>query len=138
MQHDFDIEFLDHVAIFVEDLELSIEWYQKVLGLQKYQLDKWGAYPIFMLSNRSGVALFPAKLDDEKLNPKSRNIKIDHFAFNVTQDNFRKAIMKYDDLGLEYEVKDHYYFDSVYTRDPDGHIVELTAIKVNEKKFYRR
>lgn len=138
MPHEFDISFLDHVAIRVKDIAESIKWYEKVLGLQKYQLEKWGDYPIFMLSNKSGVALFPADVDDEQLNLSSRNIKIDHFAFNVTQDNFQRAIAKYDDLGLEYEIKDHFYFDSIYTKDPDGHTVELTAIKVNEENFYKK
>jgi len=132
-----ELEFLDHVAINVKDMDESIEWYQKILGLKKYQLKKWGSFPIFMMSKKFGVALFPAQLDDEYINPKSKDIKIDHFAFNVTRDNFEKAIRKYNQLGLEYEVKDHHYFDSIYTNDPNGHIVELTCIKVSEDDFYQ-
>ncbi len=32
------IEFLDHVAFRVTDLDISVGWYQKVLVLKKYQL----------------------------------------------------------------------------------------------------
>jgi len=32
----FNINFLDHVAIYVNDMDVSIEWYSKVLGLKKY------------------------------------------------------------------------------------------------------
>ena len=58
---EFEIERLDHVAILVSDLEASATWYEKVLGLKRYQLPEWGDYPIFMLAGKAGVALFPAE-----------------------------------------------------------------------------
>lgn len=93
-----EIEFLDHVAIRVADIEASASWYEKVLGLKRYQLPAWGEYPIFLLSGKSGIALFPPNTSDTKLDPGSRNIKIDHFAFNVTKENFEKAIRRYTKL----------------------------------------
>ena len=132
-----EIDFLDHVAIRVADLEASANWYEEVLGLKRYQLPAWGEFPIFMLSGKTGVAIFPANLDDPKLNPASRNIKIDHFAFNVNRENFEKAEKRYQELGLEFNIQDHHYFDSIYTQDPDGHTVELTIIKVDETQFYK-
>lgn len=133
----FDIAFLDHIAIRVKDMDISICWYEKVLGLKKYQLKEWGAFPIFLLSGKSGVALFPANLEDTPLPQDSKNVKIDHFAFHVTQENFRKARAKYDELQLNYSVKDHHYFHSLYTKDPDGHTVELTTLLVNAVDFYK-
>lgn len=137
MDKPFEIAFLDHVAIRVADLEISANWYENVLGLKKYKLSKWGEYPIFLLSNKSGIALFPADLEDEPVNPDSQNVGIDHFAFNVTKQNFDKAIRMYDGLGLDFVVKDHHYFESVYTKDPDGHTLELTCLKVDEETFYK-
>jgi catechol 2,3-dioxygenase-like lactoylglutathione lyase family enzyme len=130
------IDFLDHVAIRVKDLNISVDWYKKVLGLKKYQMAEWGDFPIFLLSGKSGLALFPANTDDTELDPKSRNIKIDHFAFNVTNENFEKAKKWYKELNLEFNIQDHHYFHSIYTKDPDGHTVELTTIVVNENEFY--
>ena len=131
-----EIQFLDHVAIRVADLEASAKWYKEVLGLKRYQLPKWGDFPIFLLAGKSGIALFPANLDDKQLDASSKNVKIDHFAFNVTNENFEKAKKHYAALNLEFTVKDHYYFHSIYTKDPDGHSVELTTIVVDENEFY--
>lgn len=136
-ENKFEIEFLDHVAIRVADMELSAAWYEKVLGLKRYQLPEWGDVPIFLLSGKTGIALFPANSNDDKLNPNSKNVKIDHFAFNVTMDNFDKAKKRYSELGLDYSIQDHFYFDSIYTKDPDGHTVELTTLKVREGDFYK-
>ena len=136
-EYKIDIEFLDHVAIRVADMEASAKWYEKVLGLKRYQLPEWGDFPIFLLSGKSGIALFPANTTDIKLEPTSKNVKIDHFAFNVTNVNFEKAKKRYTELNLEFNIQDHYYFDSIYTKDLDGHTVELTTIKVNEREFYK-
>lgn len=136
MKGKIEINFLDHVAIRVKDLNVSADWYQKVLGLKKYQLPEWGEFPIFMLSGKSGVALFPAKRTDPAVDMKSRNVRIDHFAFNVNRESYEEAKKRYTELGLDFSEQDHHYFDSIYTQDPDGHTVELTTIKVDENKFY--
>ena len=133
---NFEIDYLDHVAINVADMEKSADWYISVLGLKKYKVPKWGDFPVFLLSGKFGVALFPANLEDELLNVSSNNVKIDHFAFNVSNSNFDKAVSHYSSLNLDFEVKDHYYFQSVYTKDPDGHVVELTTLMVDESEFY--
>lgn len=137
MDDNITIDFLDHVAIRVADVEVSAKWYEKVLGLKRYRFAKWGEFPIFLLSGKSGIALFPANTSDPQLDPDSRNVKIDHFAFNVTNDNFEKIKKRYTELNLEFEIQDHHYFDSIYTKDPDGHTVELTTLKVDENKFYK-
>ena len=74
--------------------------------------------------------------DDPEADPKSRNVKIDHFAFNVNKEEFEKARKHYEQLGLDYNFQDHHYFHSIYTNDPDGHTVELTTIVVEENSFY--
>jgi catechol 2,3-dioxygenase-like lactoylglutathione lyase family enzyme len=136
--NEISLNFLDHVAIRVKDINTSADWYEKVLGLKKYQLPEYGEFPIFLLSGKSGIALFPANLDDTKIELNSKNVKIDHFAFNVTKENFEKAKIKYTKLNLEFNIQDHHYFYSIYTKDPDGHTVELTTLIVNETEFYHK
>jgi len=133
---DISINFLDHVAIRVADLDASAAWYEKVLGLKRYQLPEWGDFPVFMLAGKSGIALFPARLEDPGIDPASRNIKIDHFAFNLNREAFEQAKRKYESIGLEYQFRDHHYFHSIYTSDPDGHTLELTTLVVPDNEFY--
>lgn len=130
------IDFLDHVAIRVKDMEVSINWYEEVLGLKKYKLPEWGAFPVFMLSGKTGVAIFPASIDHPEIPEASKNVKIDHFAFNVNRENYDLAKKNFDQLGINYEIQDHHYFESIYLKDPDGHTVELTTILVLDSDFY--
>lgn len=133
----FKINFLDHVAIRVKDIDVSIEWYSRVMGLKKYKLEKWGEFPVFMLSGKSGVAIFPSTLDDEKRNQESRNVKIDHFAFNVSNDDFKKAQNYFNEINEPFQFQDHHYLHSIYLKDPDQHIVELTTLLVDEDEFFK-
>ena len=123
----FSLNYLDHIAIRVKDMEASAQWYKKVLGLKICKFPKWDPYPIFLMQDNFGIALFPAHLDDPELDRSSLNIKIDHFAFNVSNEDFQVALAHYEALDIEYTVKDHYYFHSVYIHDLDGHLVELTT-----------
>ena len=132
----FNINFLDHIDIHVKDMDISIEWYSRVMCLKKYQLEKWGEFPVFMLSGKSGIAIFPANLDDEKCNQESRNVKIDHFAFNVSNEDFKKAQDYFNEINVLFEFQDHHYFHSIYLKDPDNHTVELTTLIVDEEEFF--
>jgi len=133
---DFKIQFLDHVAIRVKDLEASANWYKTVFGFTRNQFDEWGPFPIFMLAGKTGIALFPANEKDPKIDNRSNNIKIDHFAFNVTNENFQLAKEKFRQLKIAFEQQNHHFFESIYVNDPDGHCVELTTLIVSEDDFY--
>ncbi|WP_166965791.1 VOC family protein [Yeosuana marina] len=133
----FDINFLDHVAIRVKDINDSVNWYSKVLGLTIYKLEKWGEFPIFMLSGKSGIAIFPATLDDDQFPMNSKNIKIDHFAFNVSNEDFIKAKTYFNEINEAFIFQDHHYFHSIYLKDPDNHTVELTTLLIDENQFYK-
>ncbi len=132
----FQIEHLDHVAIRVKDIEKSITWYEKTLLLKTYRIKEWGSYPVFMLAGRTGIALFPENEEGRSSPLTSLKIYIDHFAFAVTPENFEKAKKHYSDLGINYSIQDHTHFHSIYTKDPDGHVVELTTFVGNEKEFF--
>lgn len=129
---DFCINHLDHIAIRVKDLNRSAKWYHDVLGLVEHRVEEWGGFPIFMVVNKTAVALFPITEEDQDI-----KCSHDHFAFNVDKENFNLARKKYEALGLKYIFQDHHYFHSIYTKDPDGHTVELTTLVMDEKAFYK-
>ncbi|WP_299679873.1 hypothetical protein [uncultured Dokdonia sp.] len=89
-----------------------------------------------MLAGKIGVAIFSTTLDAPSMEASYRNIKIDHFAFHVSMENFAKARKKYKALQLEYIFRDHIHFHSIYTKDPDGQTVELTTIIGDSDIFY--
>lgn len=132
----FNINCLDHVAIRVKDIQTTIDWYSKVFGLKEYKLEKWGEFPVFMLAGRTGIAIFPSNPKDALCPADSRNVKIDHYAFNISNEDFIKAQHYFNEIEEPFEFKDHHYFHSIYLRDPDNHTVELTTIMVDEDSFY--
>ena len=130
------LNFLDHVAIHVEDMERSAKWYENVLGLERFTSEKWAPFPIFMLSGKCGVAIFPADVSVPVVSKSHKGVRIDHFAFNVDNDEFENAKRHYEKIGVKYVFQDHFYFHSIYAKDPDGHTVELTTLVVEESGLF--
>ena len=131
----FKLTGLDHIALRVADMEKSAQWYERVLGLKRYDVPEWNGVPIFMLAGKTGIALFPANPNDPLKPISSNNAGLDHFAFNVSNEDFDLAKEFYDKEKMDYDVQDHTYFMSMYTKDPDGHTVELTTL-VGGSDFY--
>ena len=137
MATPFNIDFLDHVALRVKDMEVSIRWYEEIMGLTSYRIAEWGDYPVFLLAGKTGIALFPATEESISIPAATKGPGIDHFAFQVSNDSFEKAKAWFAEQKIPFEVKDHHHFLSVYTKDPDGHTVELTTLVGNAADFYK-
>ncbi|MGI9541685.1 MAG: VOC family protein [Cyclobacteriaceae bacterium] len=129
------INGLDHIALRVPDPEATAQWYEKALGLRRYQHKKiWGPYPIMMLAGKSGLALFPATTDQP--DSKHKGPGMFHFAFNVDLVELSKVQHQLEQFGLKVTFEDHHYFHSIYFSDPNGLIVELTALTIEGSEFY--
>ena len=42
MEKKVTVNYLDHVAISVTDVEKSAEWYENVIGLRRHIVPEWG------------------------------------------------------------------------------------------------
>jgi len=91
------LEALDHVGLPVSDVDRSIQWYQRVLGLERAFEDAWGTYPAVLVANGTGVALFPT---DEPIAASEWGSLV-HVGFRVAW--------------------------SLYIRDPGSHMVEIST-----------
>jgi catechol 2,3-dioxygenase-like lactoylglutathione lyase family enzyme len=132
MSAQFPIESLDHVAIRVRDVGASAAWYERVLGMRTVFEGQWDGVPVFLLvrgASKTGIAIFPRKADAADP-PAGAHRAIDHFAFRVSGEGFEAAKAHLDAIGQTYSVQDREVAVSLYMRDPDGIVVELTTYDV--------
>ena len=126
----FGISALDHVAIGVADVQRSCAFYARVLGFERLY-PEWDR-PVFMGLDGAGLAIFdreshPSPTPDDVEPPA---VRILHFAFRVDREGLEAA--RRELAGEEFKVtfSDHGASHSLYFRDPDGHLVELTTYDV--------
>ncbi len=119
---------LDHVAVYVSDLERSKAFYAEVLGLEDAYPGQWGGAPTIMMApgSRTGVAIFPAEIGDDGRTNRGPGA-IDHVAFRTGRGEQDGLRVRLDALGIAYEVKEFGICHSVFVRDPDGVVVEVTT-----------
>lgn len=124
------IQNLDHIAITVRDVHRSRDWYCEVLGLEQRYADVWGDVPTFVCAGETGIALFPASVNEPKASPGRDTIAMRHFAFRVDRSNFERAKRELNARGTGFEFQDHTISHSIYFDDPDGHQLELTTYEL--------
>jgi catechol 2,3-dioxygenase len=125
----FKIEGIDHVAFIARDIERSVVWYQRVLGMERIYEDVWTGQgdPIALCVSGSScpvcVALFRPGPRREPSPPRPG----DHFALKVDRANFEQAQEHLKALGVEFTFWNHKVSHSIYLRDPDDNEVEITT-----------
>lgn len=130
------IEFIDHVAITVADVDHTIAFYERVLGASLLHADAWraGRMPVALLQvggSRLSVhpAAAPASPHATRPTPGSVDIcfrwrgplsaAVDHLAAHG-------VAVEVGPVGRP--ASDGTRGDSVYLRDPDGNLVELLSV----------
>jgi len=124
---------MDHIVLRVSDVERSLRWYTKQLGLAPVRVDEWRAgecpFPSVRVSAETIIDLISGDID-----LRTRNL--DHFCMVVSADDLARVrasgmfeIVRDPDFELYGARGDA---DGLYISDPDGNEIELRAYPSNE------
>ena len=125
-----DIDFIDHFAISVKNLQTSFDWYKKVFGFDMFH--QWKTTWLIQLGQMK-IGLFErpqaATIDD-----LDNKIAFQHLAFHTSADGLLAALVELQNLSIQYEGPDDTGVAySVFLNDPDGHLLELTTYHGDQK-----
>ena len=123
----FTVEGIDHVALAVSDVRRSAQWYQDVLGLERFYEHAWGDMPAVVGKGGTSVALFPVQGSAPGGRPGRDVLAMRHLAFRVDSVNFARARAALAERGIAVQYQDHGIAHSIYFHDPDGHELEITT-----------
>ena len=101
----------------------SIAWYRDVLGVQQLNQPNGDDEPVFLGEPGLQFGLFQAQRESPSREPESSGLR--HIALVV--DDLSAAQQRLRELGVPFNYEDHGNALSVYLRDPDDHVLELTT-----------
>lgn len=122
------IRHVDHVAITVQDMARSVEFYTKKLG---FSITRKAETPttniVFVGKGSAQLELFEIKEGQAKEVPplEADEIGIKHIAFNV--DDLESIVEEYRKKGVEFtsEIRRSGARSHIFFKDPDGIILQL-------------
>jgi catechol 2,3-dioxygenase-like lactoylglutathione lyase family enzyme len=130
------IKGLHHNAYRCRDSEETRKFYEDFLGLplaNAFEITETKSgrathvlHSFFRMDDGSSLAFFEAP--DMPFEFKRQHDYDLHIALEVSEDDLRKMYEKGKAVGIETRgVSDHRIIDSIYFRDPNGYVIELTA-----------
>jgi catechol 2,3-dioxygenase-like lactoylglutathione lyase family enzyme len=126
----FELEGLDHVALGVQDVERAADWYVEVLGFERRFQGMWNGVPVFVVRDKTAIALFPAETDQASQSQDRRRNGMLHLAMRANRRNFVAAQRDLTSRGIAFHFTDHEISHSIYFRDPDGIELEITTYEL--------
>ena len=134
------IKGLHHNAYRCRDSEETRKFYEDFLGLPlsgtleiketKTGRETSALHTFYGLDDGSYLAFF--EVPDEPFEFKTQRDYDLHIALEVAPDRLRPMLDKGKAAGIETRgVADHAFIDSIYFRDPNGYVIELTAKRDN-------
>jgi catechol 2,3-dioxygenase-like lactoylglutathione lyase family enzyme len=134
------IKGLHHNAYRCRDAEETRRFYEDFLGLPLVKAfniteTKSGRstdvlHVFFRMGDGSCLAFFEAP--DQPFEFKPQHDYDLHIALEVTEEELRAMFAKGRAAGIETRgIADHGFIDSIYFRDPNGYVIELTAKRPN-------
>lgn len=118
----FAVDRIDHVEVFVRDIEQACQWYERVLGLK--EMSRWDPEPVMIGAGDTKLALFRAHRDGR---PESHGLAWHRVAWKTNAAGFEASQEHLRKLGVSFRGPvDHQVARSIYFADPDGHLLEIT------------
>ncbi len=124
----YAVDRIDHVEVYVRDVEVAASWYDKVLGLKEVR--RWDPGPVMIEAGGTKIALFKAKREgpDNSDDDNQPPIRWRRVAWVVASDRFAGAQDHLRACGVAFDGPiDHGGAVSIYFRDPDGNPLEITC-----------
>ena len=118
--------YLQHVNVYVRNVELSKKWYEDLLGLHVYEYRAgWAAFLTADKEQSHEVALM--QLGEDAPLPLKRKVGLNHMAWRVESlDDLKEFYEKIKAEGQPIDhISDHGISLGIYLRDPDGNGVEV-------------
>ena len=125
-----DIKGLHHNAYRCRDSEETRAWYEDFLGLPLVSAfpigDGHALHTFFQMDDGSCLAFF--EVPGMSFDFKKQNSLDLHIALGVEPEIFESMLQKAKAEGREVRGPvDHRFVRSIYFRDPNGYVIELTA-----------
>jgi len=125
----------DHVTVWGSNAEDTIAFYRDLLGmplvLRQPNLDDPSQTHLFFDTGDGRILTFFVS-DDRSSNPGQQRTGVGgvhHLCFSIDPDEFEDVMEALEEDGRGYNVFDRGMFFSLYTRDNNGLVIELSADK---------
>lgn len=127
---------LHHNAYRCRDSEETRQFYSEFLGLplvQAFEITETKSgrathalHSFYQMEDGSCLAFF--EVPDMPFHFKTQHDYDLHIALEVSQLDLQKMLIKGQAAGIETRgIADHGFIDSIYLRDPNGYVIELSA-----------
>ena len=125
------IQGLGEIGLRVNDLERMADFYEHVIGLERWQRFEGGLF--FRIAEGFAghtrvLGLFDRR-DRDPVPPQSAASTLDHFAFEISLAAYESERQRLEGLGLSVRTRQFpaFHWRALFIEDPEGNTVELVC-----------
>ena len=120
--------YLGHIVFYVRELDASLKFYEKILGLKRMEGGDLSFKAAALTSGRTHHELLSIEIGDAPGPPPGPRRGVYHAGFKIgdSLDELKKAYRELYSAGIQVKgMSDHTISKSIYLYDPDGNEIEL-------------
>ena len=122
------IHYLGHIVFYVRELDASLKFYEKILGLKRIEGGELSFKAAALTSGRTHHELLLIEVGDRPGPSPGPRRGFYHAGFKIgdSLDELKKAYHELLSAGVQVKgMSDHTISKSIYLHDPDGNEIEL-------------